>query len=142
MKILLACLFLIACDGNNQPSQVDVPDVQNDNSTGETAVTLGCISDRRCASDNDCDQGERCNLTLPVPACQFLYCSGVDQPCDHTSGDALCMKPLICVGTDVPVCQACDCDDGNALTDDTCNGKTGECEHTRFGWLDTASGLV
>lgn len=109
---------------------------------GPDAEVIACTAGQPCASDNDCDAGERCNSTLPQPECQRLYCSGPGDPCDHASADALCTAGLTCVGVESPTCQPCDCDDGDALTSDSCAWRDGACVHDRFAWRDASTGLT
>jgi hypothetical protein len=93
----------------------------------DVQVPTACLTGQVCAADTDCNQGERCNLTLVPPECQILYCANEAEACDPSHGDALCVPGLVCTGAPEPACCAPDCE-ARACGADGCGGACGACE--------------
>lgn len=92
----------------------------------DVQVPSACLTAQVCAADTDCNQGERCNLTLVPPECQTLYCAKEDEACDPSQGDALCVSGLVCTESEPPACCAPDCD-SKQCGSDGCGGTCGVC---------------
>ncbi|MBI5913719.1 hypothetical protein HY839_04775 [Candidatus Azambacteria bacterium] len=118
---------------------------------------VGTLAAVECAKDYDCDDAlfcngaEKCVLGLCKPgikpncddgiACTTDKCVEAVDPsgnhCQHTPLDSFCPSGQFCHAAvywyEVQGCVACekdsDCDDKNPCTDDSCNAKSGVCEH-------------
>jgi hypothetical protein len=116
----------------------DVLDVRSDEQTTDVASTdeeitsfdvdapNSCLTGQVCAAEFDCNQGERCNLTLVPPECQILYCAEEAEPCDPKQGDTSCAPGLVCTGSPEASCCAPDCN-GKSCGLDDCGGSCGTC---------------
>ena len=115
----------VALDGQAESTGNDaVADAET--GSVDVQVPTACLTGQVCAADTDCNQGERCNLTLVPPECQILYCAKEAEACDPSQGDALCAPGLVCTGAPEPACCAPDCE-GKACGSDGCGGSCGAC---------------
>jgi hypothetical protein len=134
---------------NMQPSDA----AQEEQAGPEVIEPADCITQAVCAAASDCQQGERCNLTLSPPKCQKLYCAGDSQSCDPAQGDVLCQQGFRCLDGAMPYCCEPRCDGhvcgpdphcGVASCGDCATGvhcQEGECIDNRT-WYDETSGLT
>ncbi len=103
------------------------PDATTDAPASPEVVTpTACVTAALCADASDCQQGERCNLMLQPPKCQKLYCATVNQACDPTQGDVMCVQGLTCALAPQPYCCKVDCDQ-RECGGDGCGGLCGGC---------------
>lgn len=102
--------------------------------TGATVVSCGgsstpadvCVTTTACATNDDCDTTQHCNLALNPPVCQTLFCGGLASLC---SEPALCANQTCPYGycTCEPVCTDLECGE-----DPVCGLSCGTCD-TGFG---------
>ena len=117
-------------DVRTDEQAADIVPAEQEVAPVDVQTPTACITRQVCAADTDCNQGERCNLTLVPPGCQTLYCAKKTEACDPSQGDALCMPGLVCTGLPSPACCAPDCA-GKVCGSDGCGGSCGACTNNK-----------